>query len=253
MKLHKCNDETHFKCENSALCHLCDGARLYRNSAEKRAKKIEQREKNKIAEKNALFRTHKKEKKEGMAFEKAVTDKWNAAFKKPSHDKNIFKQIDKKVKVTKPRIQVDEPVENESGEKAIYNSPRPSVSLSTLGTTSPKRSKPVIDAKRQVNSGALWYAKGDIKTQDYLMECKERGTINARGEKSISIPKDWLVKQEKEAFQENRPFWVLPFRYKNDDSIYLIKSFDQEIEMYQELRKLREEVAVLKGHRNANV
>lgn len=115
-----------------------------------------------------------------------------------------------------------------------------------MGATPTMKNKPIVDARRQANSGALWYAKGDIKTQDYLMECKERGTINARGEKSISIPKDWLLKQELEAFQENRPYWVIPFRYKNDDSIYLVKSFDQEIEMYQQMRILREENEKLK-------
>lgn len=71
--LHKCNEETHNKCENSALCHLCDGVRLYKNSKEERARKLEAREANKQAERNAAFRTYKSEKKEGMAFEKDVT------------------------------------------------------------------------------------------------------------------------------------------------------------------------------------
>ncbi|MGH1263457.1 hypothetical protein ACQVWE_14230 [Bacillus cereus] len=242
--MHKCNEETHNKCENSVLCHLCDGVRLYKNSKEERERKLEAREANKQAERNAAFRVHKSEKKEGMAFEKDVTKKWNAAFNKVNKQTDLFKQGTKKTKIQKPRIQVDEPAKEEPPKP--IEKPVPSIILSSVGATPTMKNKPIVDAKRQANSGALWYAKGDIKTQDYLMECKERGTINARGEKTISIPKDWLLKQELEAFQENRPYWVIPFRYKNDDSIYLVKSFDQEIEMYQEMRRLREENEKLK-------
>ncbi|MES9681690.1 hypothetical protein ABWK22_01995 [Gottfriedia acidiceleris] len=244
--MHKCSNETHNKCENSALCHLCDGVRLYKNSAEDRARKLEAREKNKQEQRTAAFRRHKDEKKEGMAFEKAVTNKWNAAYKQQNKENELFKQSNKKTKIQKPRFQVDNSTEQVVELEQKTGTYVPNISLSTLGATPSTKNKTVVDAKRQANSGALWYAKGDIKTQDYLMECKERGTINARGEKTISIPKDWLLKQELEAFQENRPYWVIPFRYKNDDSIYLVKSFDQEIEMYQEMRRLREENEKLK-------
>lgn len=247
MKQHKnysCSDEQHFKCENSALCHLCDGVRLYKNSQEERAEKLRQRELNKKAEKNAAFRTHKHEKKEGMAFEKAVANKWNAGYKESKDVDSLFKQSNKKTKIQKPRIQIDEPNKTSEADSKtdVYIPPV------SFGSQSKKviPKQPVVDAKRQVNSGAMWYSKGDIKTEHYLFECKERGTINARGEKTISVPKSWLTKQEQEAFQENRPYWALPFRYKNDESIYIIKSFDQEIEMYQELRSLREEVDRLK-------
>lgn len=249
--MHKCAKEIHDKCENSALCHLCDGVRLYKNSSEERAKKLQVREQKKQQQKTAPFRTHKDEKKEGMAFEKAVANKWNSAYKQSEKTNDLFKQGNKKTKIQKPRIQL-EPSEPEQIPSPEEIKPAPTITLSTMGATPTKKKIPVVDAKRQANSGALWYAKGDIKTQDYLMECKERGTINARGEKTISIPKDWLLKQEQEAFQENRPYWVIPFRYKNDDSIYLVKSFDQEIEMYQELRKLREEVTVLKNQISKN-
>ncbi|UOE58188.1 hypothetical protein [Cytobacillus oceanisediminis] len=240
-----CSPEQHNKCENSALCHLCDGIRLYKNSYEERLQKQKAREERKAAEKRADFRIHKAEKKEGMSFEKDVTKAWNSGYHAKQKQSDAFKQSSKKTKIQKPRIQLDES-ESVKEDKVPEAAPPKTVSLSTFTKTAAKE-KPVVDAKRQSNSGALWYAKGDIKTQDYLMECKERGTVNARGEKTISIPKDWLTKQEKEAFQENRPFWILPFRYKNDDSIYLVKSFDQEIEMYQEIRRLREELEQMRS------
>lgn len=233
--MYKCNIEKHSRCNNSSLCHLCDGKRLYKNSIEDAQRKMEQRIERKNAEKSAIFRTHKSEKKEGMAFEKAVQKKWNNAYQKSASNNTIFKESTKKTKIQKPRLIVEEPpVEKE--ESGV--TPPPSY-------YKPMKKKPVkpakvYDAKRQANSGATWHSKGDIITEDYLMECKERGTINSRGEKTISIPKEWLVKQEKEAIQENRPYWLLPFHYKGDDAIYVIKPFDQEIEMYHEIRRLRE-------------
>ena len=101
------------------------------------------------------------------------------------------------------------------------------------------------EARRQPNSGAMWFAKGDILLDHALMEVKERGTKNARGEKTISIPKEWLTKQAEEAFQEGREFWYLAFAYKNDDEVYIIKTLDHEIELMKELRKLTEENALL--------
>lgn len=243
LRLHKCKQEQHDKCENSSLCHLCDGKSLYKNTREDKLNKLEVREKRKKEEKNAAFRKYKKEKKEGMAFEKLVQSKWNSAFqKKENSSLSAFKSSRNQTKIQKPRLGV---LLEKTEQTPLVETSSPQVSLSTLHATFDKNSKKP-DAKRQVNSGAMWHAKGDIITQDYLMECKERGTINARGEKTISIPKEWLEKQALEAFQEKRPYWLLPFRYKNDSSIYLVKSFDHEIEMYQEMISLREELEKLK-------
>ena len=245
--MYKCPQEIHDKCENSSLCHLCDGVRLYKNTREEIIRKEENRKRKKEEERHAAFRTYKAEKKEGMAFEKAVTKKWNDAYKRKEDTSPAFRQSTKKTKIQKPRIQVEpsESIEEKTPEPQTYI---PNISVSTLGSTNPpkKKQRPIVDARRQANSGAMWHSKGDIKTKDYLLECKERGTVNARGEKTISIPKEWLTKQEQEAFQENRPYWAIPFRYKNDDQIYLVKSFDQELELYQELLSLKEQLAELK-------
>lgn len=244
--MYKCLQAQHDRCENSSLCHLCDGQSLYKNQAEEKKQKQERALQRKKEEKHTLFREYKEEKKEGMQLEKDVVSQWNGAFQSSSEPAELFKQPKKKMKVQKPRIQLEEII---AAETAAYVEPPsfPSIHLSNLPSPSKPKENPISDAKRQINSGALWYAKGDVKTQDYLMECKERSTINAKGEKTISIPKDWLVKQEKEAFQENRPYWILPFRYKNDSMIYMVKPFEQEIEMYQEIRRLREELSRLQS------
>jgi hypothetical protein len=128
-----------------------------------------------------------------------------------------------------------------------------SKSFSTKAPTLFRETKVVEqEAKRQPNSGAMWFAKGDITFDHALMEVKERGSKNARGEKSISIPKEWLTKQADEAFQERRDYWYLAFAYKNDDGVYLIKPYDHEIEMVKELRRLAQENEQLKKQLEEN-
>lgn len=240
-KQYKCTTEIHNKCENNALCHLCDGESLYKNTSEVKKQKWAQRELNKQAEKDALLKVHKKEKKEGMGFEKRVASQWNNKFG------------GKKKKVAKPRL--DTLIEEE--EEILEDE---STSIPTfIGTTRPAAKPPKVprpEAQRQFNSGAFWHSKGDIKLEHALLECKERGTTNSRGEKQITIPKLWIEKQEKEAFQEQRPYWYIPFGYKGDDGVYLVKSFDHEIEMIYEMRKAREEIEKLQKEleevKNAN-
>lgn len=242
MKRYKCNEEMHSRCSNNALCHLCDGIALFKDPKAEFQEKMRVREENKEAEKHAIVKSYKKEKKEGMGFEKRVAGAWNSKF----GDKK------KKKPVAKPRISVDfddEPEEVEEDEGVV--------APDFLGVTpKPVKKYEKPEAQRQVNSGAMWHSKGDIKLHHALMECKERGSTNSRGEKTISIPKAWLEKQELEAFQEQRPYWYLPFGYKNDEAIYLIKPYDHELELVFELRQAREEIErlqkELEGDKNAH-
>jgi hypothetical protein len=232
---YKCTTEVHNRCENSALCHLCDGESLYKNTREVKQEKWRQRDLNKEAEKTALLKTHKKEKKEGMGFEKRVASQWNQKF-----------GGDTKKKVAKPRLDmlVDEPREEKAPvrEDVSYKAtPQSAIPKST------KKTPPRPEAQRQFNSGAFWHSKGDIKLEHALMECKERGSTNSRGEKQITIPKLWIEKQEKEAFQEHRPYWYIPFGYKGDPGVYLVKSYDHEIEMVYEIRRSHEEIEKLQA------
>ena len=248
MKQYKCSYETHMKCENSAICHLCDGVSLYKNTGEERQAKREEAEARKEAEKNAPLRTHKREKKEGMGFEKDVAKKWNNYMNRSTQTSAspMIKTSQKKTKVQKPRISLDDIMEKDSNEEQQQIvEERFTPPITGLGKIKPITSKPRQEAKRQVNSGAMWHSKGDIKLDHALMECKERGTVNARGQKSISIPKDWIEKQVKESLQEQRPYWYIPFRYKGDEEIYLVKSYDHEMELIYELREAQSRIKEL--------
>jgi hypothetical protein len=95
------------------------------------------------------------------------------------------------------------------------------------------------EAKEQPNSGAMWFAQGDVKAEEALMECKERaGTINAKGEKTFSISKEWLDKVAEEACYKP---WILPFRFKNDDEIYVVAKYDFFLELVQTIDFLKGE------------
>ena len=96
-------------------------------------------------------------------------------------------------------------------------------------------------ARRRPNSGAFWNMPGDIVTATDLLECKERGSVTSRGEKSFTIQKDWLDKVRAESILAKKD-WALPFTFKGTQDIYVIKSFEDELAMRQELDYLREEV-----------
>lgn len=93
------------------------------------------------------------------------------------------------------------------------------------------------------NSGAIWHMPGDVVTEDDLMECKERGSLSAKGEKQITIKKDWLDKAKEEAFPSKR--MLLPFGFKNDDEIYLVTEFDTFLGMVQTIDELERKIQEL--------
>jgi hypothetical protein len=189
---------------------------LFKDPVAEKKEKMRQRDENKRLKKESPLKVHEKEKKEGMGFEKKVAKQWNDRMRsKPTKA------------IAKPRLGISTETQALSPQ------------------TFPVQAKSVFEreeAQRQPNSGAGWAAKGDIKLEHALMECKERGTVNARGEKQITIPKLWITKQEQEAFQEQRPYWYIPFGYKGDEEVYLVKSYNHEMEMIFEMRQQRERI-----------
>lgn len=59
-----------------------------------------------------------------------------------------------------------------------------------------KKVAKVVSGKRQVNSGATAFAKGDVVTNKWLIECKTK----IKDCSSFTIKEDWLLKNEEEAF-----------------------------------------------------
>lgn len=57
-----------------------------------------------------------------------------------------------------------------------------------------------LGGKRQANSGATAFQKGDVITDQFLVECKTK----TKDSKSFTIKEDWLLKNEEEAFAMNK-------------------------------------------------
>lgn len=104
----------------------------------------------------------------------------------------------------------------------------------------------IADARRQFGSGNKWYAPGDIVDNILLLEAKERDQITTRGERYISIHKEWIEKIISEARGTGR-YPGLVFRFKGDNNSYAIMEFDALCEMVHEIKLLREEIAILRA------
>lgn len=63
-----------------------------------------------------------------------------------------------------------------------------------------KKIAKAVGGKRQANSGATAFQKGDVITDQFLIECKTKTTDC----KSFTVKEDWLLKNEEEAFAMNR-------------------------------------------------
>ena len=59
-----------------------------------------------------------------------------------------------------------------------------------------KKVAKAVHGKRTANSGATAFQKGDVITEDWLIECKTK----TKDYNSFTIKEDWLLKNEEEAF-----------------------------------------------------
>lgn len=75
-----------------------------------------------------------------------------------------------------------------------------------------------LGGRRVANSGATMFQKGDIITDNFLLEAKTKTTSS----KSISIKKDWLIKNKREALSMSKPYNALVFNFGPDDDNYYI-------------------------------
>lgn len=72
----------------------------------------------------------------------------------------------------------------------------------------------IIGGKRTANSGATPFQKGDVQTNDFLIECK----TCIEEKKSFSIKHEWLKKLKLEARGMGRGHYALLFNYGGYES-----------------------------------
>ena len=73
-------------------------------------------------------------------------------------------------------------------------------------------------AKKHPNSGATPFIKGDVSTNNILIECKTTLT----NKNSFAIKKEWLEKIKKESFAMNKPYFALAFNFGPKEENYFI-------------------------------
>lgn len=84
----------------------------------------------------------------------------------------------------------------------------------------------VLKGKVQSNSGATDFKKGDVVTENMLIECK---TV-MKPQKSVTIQKEWFTKNEMERFQMRKDYSALVFDFGDEATQYIamdLKTFQR--------------------------
>lgn len=96
-----------------------------------------------------------------------------------------------------------------------------------------------MDAKRQLASGAKWFAKSDVVSTLFQIEAKTR----AKPSSSISVKKEWHDKIHIEAVENNK-IPVLVYSFGDSTDYYALEDRDF-MALVEELQELREKVGKL--------
>lgn len=86
-----------------------------------------------------------------------------------------------------------------------------------------------LKMKRQSNSGATSFNKGDVIGENILLECK---TV-MKEQKTFTIQKEWIDKNKEEAYQMRKRYSALVFNFgDNKENYYVIdeKLFGQLVD-----------------------
>lgn len=88
-----------------------------------------------------------------------------------------------------------------------------------------------VNGKRNANSGATAFVKGDVQTKQFLIECK----TSVKEKQSVSIAKNWITKNEEEAFAMNKPYSAVAFDFGDGQQYYVIneKLFKRLVELLE--------------------
>lgn len=75
-----------------------------------------------------------------------------------------------------------------------------------------------VQGRKVANSGATDFAKGDVTTNEWLIECK---TVT-KEQKSFSVKKEWLQKNKEESFAMNKQYSALCFDFGDSERYYIV-------------------------------
>ena len=81
-----------------------------------------------------------------------------------------------------------------------------------------KRVAKTVRGKQTPNSGATPFRKGDVTSELFLIECK---TVT-KEQKSITVKKDWMLKNREEAFMMGKPYGAVAINFGDIDNYYIV-------------------------------
>ena len=92
-----------------------------------------------------------------------------------------------------------------------------------------KRVAKRVGGKQVSNSGATAFNKGDVITDDWLIECKTCTSPKS----SMSVKKEWLTKNAEEAFAMRKSYNAVAIDFGSTDTYYIVdeKTFKMVIEL----------------------
>jgi len=90
-----------------------------------------------------------------------------------------------------------------------------------------------LGGRRQANSGATAFQKGDVVLDDWLLEAKTCTTVK----KSFSIKREWLDKNKEEAFAMRKPYNALVIDFGDGEQFYMVdeKTFKVMLDYMQNM------------------
>ena len=91
-----------------------------------------------------------------------------------------------------------------------------------------------LKGKKQINSGATPFAKGDVNTELFLLECKTK----VKESDSFTLKKDWFIKNEEEAFAMGKLYNALVINFGDGINRYII---DESLFKYLNEKLLEDE------------
>ena len=83
-----------------------------------------------------------------------------------------------------------------------------------------KKVAKALNGKVVPNSGAIRFGAGDVILNDWLIECKTK----TKESDSFTIKKDWIIKNQEEAFAMRKPYNALTIDFGDGEQYYLIDS-----------------------------
>lgn len=96
-----------------------------------------------------------------------------------------------------------------------------------------------LNGKLAPSSGSGRFSGGDVYTEEFLIECK---TVT-KDQSSFTIKEEWMTKAKEQAFEQNKHYHALAFRFSPNGNDYIaipIETFKDLLDCQRQLEDIIE-------------